>query len=389
MTRRKKVLIGGGVLLVVAALVGANFYFKRTPGKNVNVEALKLRDLEATVSASGKIQARTTVNISSDTVGRVTQLSVQEGDRVKKGQFLMQIDPRNQQTATERGEAAVGEARASLEQQRTAIVSARENLSLARENLRRQRELWAQQLTTREQLDNADNVVKVREAELREREQAITTQEQRIRQAQANLGGARFDLSKARIESPLDGIVTRRSIEEGEMVVIGTMNNAGTVLLTLADMSVIEAEVEVDETDIPSVQLGQRAKVTIDAITGKTFMGKVTEIGNSPIQTGTGTQQAGQQATNFKVTITLDDQVRGSAPRLHLLRRNHHRHAQAGAVGADSGDGRARADLRRQERDHPPEEGRRSRSAAARRSARPPPRSCRRDRPRRKPKASS
>ena len=306
---RKKVLIGGGVLLVVAALVGANFYFKRTPGKTVNVEALKQRDLEATVSASGKIQARTTVNISSDTVGRVTQLSVQEGDRVKKGQFLMQIDPRNQQTATERGEAALGEARASLEQQRTAITSARENLTLARENQRRQRELWAQQLTTREQLDNSENVVKVREAELREREQAITTQEQRIRQAQANLGGARFDLSKARIESPLDGIVTRRSIEEGEMVVIGTMNNAGTVLLTLADMSVIEAEVEVDETDIPSVQLGQRAKVTIDAITGKTFMGKVTEIGNSPIQTGTAQAQAGQQATNFKVTVTLDEQI--------------------------------------------------------------------------------
>ncbi len=302
-------LIGGGVLLVVAALVGANFYFKRTPGKTVNVEALKQRDLEATVSASGKIQAQTTVNISSDTVGRVTQLSVQEGDRVKKGQFLMQIDPRNQQTATERGEAALGEARASLEQQRTAIISARENLTLARENQRRQRELWAQQLTTREQLDSAENVVKVREAELREREQAITTQEQRIRQAQANLGGARFDLSKARIESPLDGIVTRRSIEEGEMVVIGTMNNAGTVLLTLADMSVIEAEVEVDETDIPSVQLGQRAKVTIDAITGKTFMGKVTEIGNSPIQTGTAQAQAGQQATNFKVTITLDEQI--------------------------------------------------------------------------------
>jgi len=93
------------------------------------------------------------------------------------------------------------------------------------------------------------------------------------------------------------------------MVVIGTMNNAGTVLLTLADMSVIEAEVEVDETDIPSVQLGQKAKVTIDAITGKTFTGKVTEIGNSPIQTGTATQQAGQQATNFKVTITLDEQI--------------------------------------------------------------------------------
>ena len=146
-------------------------------------------------------QARTQVNISSDTVGRVTQLSVQEGDRVKKGQFLMQIDPRIQQTATERNEASLAEARASLEQQRTAIVSARENLSLARENLRRQRELWAQQLTTRQELDNAENVVKVREAELREREQAISTQEQRIRQSQANLSGARMSSCLPRSES--------------------------------------------------------------------------------------------------------------------------------------------------------------------------------------------
>jgi HlyD family secretion protein len=310
--KRKKLLIGGGVLLVAAALVGANFAFKRTPGKSVNVEALKQRDLEAIVSASGKIQAKTTVNISSDVVGRVTQLAVQEGDRVKKGQFLMQIDPRNQRTAAERTGAAVEEARASLEELRTAVVGARENLALAREVARRQRELWAQQLTTREAYDQAENTVKVREAELREREQALATQEQRIRQAQASLSGAQYDLSRARIESPLDGIVTRRSIEQGEMVVIGTMNNAGTVLLTLADMSVIEAEVEVDETDIPSVQLGQKAKVTIDAITGKTYMGKVTEIGNSPIQTGApaaAQQQAGQQATNFKVTITLDERI--------------------------------------------------------------------------------
>jgi HlyD family secretion protein len=306
---RKKLLIGGGVLVLAAALVAANFAFKRAPGKSVNVEALKQRDLEAIVSASGKIQAKRQVNISSDVVGRVTQLAVEEGDRVKQGQFLMQIDPRNQRTAADQREAGVGEARASLEQGRTAIVIARESLTLAREQARRQRELWTQQLTTKEALDQAENTVKLREADLREREQAISTQEQRIRQAQAGLSDAQLNLSKARIESPLDGIVTRRSIEQGEMVVIGTMNNAGTVLLTIADMSVIEAEVEVDETDIPTVQLGQRAKVTIDAITGKEYFGKVTEIGNSPIQTGTAATQAGQQATNFKVRITLDEQI--------------------------------------------------------------------------------
>ena len=109
------------------------------------------------------------------------------------------------------------------------------------------------------------------------------------------------------MESPIDGIVTRRNIEQGEMVMIGTMNNAGTVLLTIADMSVIEAEVEVDETDVPFVRIGQGAKVTIDAMPDKEFTGKVTEIGNSPIQATTAA--AGTTATNFKVTVQLDEQI--------------------------------------------------------------------------------
>jgi HlyD family secretion protein len=114
-------------------------------------------------------------------------------------------------------------------------------------------------------------------------------------------------LSKVRLESPIDGIVTRRNIQQGETAVIGTMNNAGTVLLTLADMSVIQAEVEVDETNIPQVQLGQPAKVVIDALPDKTFTGRVTEIGNSPIQApGAG---GSRQATNFKVVIVIDGDI--------------------------------------------------------------------------------
>jgi HlyD family secretion protein len=110
-----------------------------------------------------------------------------------------------------------------------------------------------------------------------------------------------------RIVSPIEGIVTRRNIQEGETAVIGTMNNAGTVLLTLADMSIIQAEVEVDETNIPNVQLGQRAKITIDAIPDKSFKGHVSEIGNSPIQAAAGA--TGTQATNFKVVVILDEVV--------------------------------------------------------------------------------
>src|SRR5439155_9038057 len=128
-------------------------------------------------------------------------------------------------------------------------------------------------------------------------------------QERAQLASAQYDLSKVRIESPIDGIVTRRNIQEGETAVVGTMNNPGTVLLTLADMSIIQAEVEVDETSIPHVQLAQTAKISIDAIPDKTFKGHVTEIGNSPIQSTTSGASAGTQATNFKVVVVLDEKV--------------------------------------------------------------------------------
>jgi HlyD family secretion protein len=304
---RKKVLITLGVVVLGAAVVGANFYFKREQGKEVAVEALKKRDLEAIVSASGKIQPKRSVNISADTVGRVTELAVEEGDIVKRGQFLLQIDPRNLRSNFQRGEAGLAAAEAQLEQLRTSIETAKTNLTLAQDNLKRQRDLWAEQLTTKEALDRADTEARIREKELTNATQGVTTQQARIREQNAVLSSARYDLTKVQIESPIDGIITRRNIEQGEMVMIGTMNNAGTVLLTIADMSVIEAEVEVDETDIPFVKIGQETKITIDAMPDKEFKGKVTEIGNSPIQTTAAS--AGTQATNFKVVITLDGQI--------------------------------------------------------------------------------
>jgi HlyD family secretion protein len=176
-------------------------------------------------------------------------------------------------------------------------------------NLKRQEDLWKEGLTTREALERAQNDLNVRDTEYQSRVQDIQTREQQILQEQAQLETTRYNLSQIIISAPMDGIVTRRNIEEGENVVVGTMNNPGTVLLTIADMSVIEAEIEVDETDIPAVMLNQPAKVTIDAVHDKTFRGKVTEIGNSPIQQ-TGAQATGQrQATNFKVVVTLEEQV--------------------------------------------------------------------------------
>ena len=306
MSRNKKILIGVGIAIVLGAIAYANFAFTRQDGVEVNVETIQKRDLQAIVSASGKIQPRTLVNISADTMGRVVDLAVEEGQRVQKGQFLLQIDPRNLTTAYNQSQASLAASRSTIDQLRVSIDGARTNLKAAQDNLVRQQQLWKQGLTTREQLEAADNQVKVRQSELASQERQIETQRLRMQQEQAVVENAKLNLSKVRIESPITGIITRRNIEEGETVVIGTMNNAGTVLLTVADMSVIEAEVEVDETDIPTVELGQTAKVTIDAMPGKTFTGKVTEIGNSPIQA---TGSAATQATNFKVKVTVDGEI--------------------------------------------------------------------------------
>jgi HlyD family secretion protein len=295
------------VLLAAGGAAIAAFARRGENGTLVTVETIQKRDLEAIVSASGKIEPKKTVNISAQTMGRVTRLGVQEGDRVRQGQFLLQIDPVNAEAQVRRDVAAVAGAQTSLEQARVSLQSARANLDVARQNLKRQQELWSGGLTTRESLERAQAEVEVRESDLKAREQEIKTRETQLQQQQAGLAASQHTLAQVRFEAPFDGIVTRRNVEEGENVVIGTMNNAGTVLLTVADMSTIEAEVEVDETDIPFVEMGQPATIEIDAIPDRKFTGRVTEIGNSPIQaTAAGAQRT---ATNFKVTVTIDGQI--------------------------------------------------------------------------------
>jgi HlyD family secretion protein len=309
---RKNILIVLAVVLVGAAVVGANLYFKKDKGLAVTTDVIRTRDLEAIVSASGKVQPKRLVKISAETAGRVVNLAVNEGDRIKKGQFLLQIDPKSLRTRVESGSASLRAAEQSLEQMRQSIETAKVQLQQAQQNLTRQRNLWAQQLTTREALEKAENDVQQAESAVQEREKLMRPQESRIAQERAGLESARYDLSKVRIESTIDGIVTRRNVQEGETAVIGTMNNAGTVLLELADMSVIQAEVEVDETNIPNVQTGQPAKITIDAMPDRSFKGHVSEIGNSPIQAAAGSTAT--QATNFLVKVMIDEPIPEARP---------------------------------------------------------------------------
>src|SRR6187455_2901455 len=179
---RKNTLIALAILLVAAAVVTANLWFTRGPVVTVTVEAIKARDLEAIVSASGKIQPKRLVNMSADTPGRVVDLAVNEGDRVTRGQFLLQIDPKSLRTRVDSGTASLEAASASLEQSRQSVETARVQVDQATRNLARQRELWAQQLTTREALERAENEVRGAESALQEREKQVFAQSARISQ---------------------------------------------------------------------------------------------------------------------------------------------------------------------------------------------------------------
>ncbi|HEY3381637.1 MAG TPA: efflux RND transporter periplasmic adaptor subunit [Vicinamibacterales bacterium] len=306
---RKKVFIGLGIVILVGAMIWANFAFKKTEGPTVTVEAIKQRDLESVVSASGKIRARRTVNITSEVSGKVMKLAVEEGDRVKTGQFLLQVDPRNVRSRLQVSQASLEQQRISLQQARTQLENARVNLKQATEELQRQQRLDKDSLATKQALEQAENAVAIRRGEVKNAEQAVSTADQRIRSQQADLESAQHDLSRVTIESPIDGLVIKRNVEEGETAVVGFTNNPSVVLLTVADMSVIEAEIEVDETDIPTVQLGQKTKVTIDALPDRSFAAKVTEIGNSPINATSASVGGVRQATNFKVVVTIEGQI--------------------------------------------------------------------------------
>ncbi len=310
MSKTKRAVLGTVSALVVAGAVGGYLYYQRRQLPEVQVEAITRRSLEALVSASGKVQPKKLVNISADTVGRVTKLSVEEGDIVKKGQFLLQIDPENLESAVELSTAGLAAGREAVQSTRVAVETARANLNLAEQNIARLARLHRDELISQEVLDRAEAELKVRRSELEARETEVRVQEQRLEQEVAALRSARHNLSKVTLDSPMDGLVSRLNIEEGETVLVGTMNNPGTVLLIVADMSVVQAELEVDETDIIDVALGQPANVTIDAFPDREFTGRVTKIGSSSLET----QAQQRQATMFEVEVTLDTEVLEARP---------------------------------------------------------------------------
>jgi HlyD family secretion protein len=281
------------LLIVLIALAGFGIwkYTHRGP-QPVEVQTAKVdrADLQAKVTANGKVQAQRKVDISATIPGQITHLAVREGDAVKKGEFLLQIDPVSPRATARSSEASM---QALLRE----VDSARATLALARADHERAEANFRGRIIPEMEVQRARTAVATAEA-------SLSAAERRVEQARAMLEGARDTLSKTLVRSPMDGIVTAKRVEEGEVAVVGVLNQPGTVLLTISDMSVVEAELEVDETSIPTVKVGQEALVRVDAYPNRTFNGVVTEVGNSPVLRTGGTAQ---DAIKFRVKVQLKD----------------------------------------------------------------------------------
>lgn len=294
MRTRTKLIIGGVALLVVGAVVVRGIMKARSSGVAVRVETVETRDLESVVIASGWIRPHRKVDVSSDIQGRVTLLQVEEGQTVQRDQLLLRIDPEQYEAAVARSEAAVREAQSREAQ-------ARANLLQSERRVERMRQMAAAAtaVITPEELEQAETQYEVQKELMR----GATFN---VEQSQAALEEAKERLNKTVIRAPMDGVVTRLNVDEGETAIVGTMNNAGSLLLTIADLSVMEAVVRVDETDIPRISLGDSAALEIDAFPRQKFAGKVTEISHSSVRPPSSQTTTTQQAVDFEIVIQLE-----------------------------------------------------------------------------------
>ncbi len=281
----KKVLVGLGLVLVVAAVYFVSTRESGGRGAPVQVDTVARRTISSRVKATGQITPKKKVQISAKVVGEITRLKVREGDHVTEGQVLLQIEP-------DVYEAVRNQARAALEQAQEQIRSIEVRLADAKRTLHRRQELFEQGLTSQEQLDAARVSVDTQTVQL-------AVQRHAVEQARSSLKRAEDDLKRTIIRSPMDGYVIQLNTEKGETVVPGSTNLPGSVLMTVADMSRIQAEVDVGEVDIVNVKLGQKADVRVDALGGKVLQGRVTEIATS------GVKDPAQGVIHFKVKIDI------------------------------------------------------------------------------------
>ncbi len=311
MSRGMKVgLIVGALVLAGGGAVAYRINQKKHAGTEVRMEQVTRRDLVSAVTASGKIEAQTAVDISADITGRIIRLAVREGDRVSKGQFLIQIDPAQYQAAVSRAQGVVASTEATLAQTRA-------NLDQAARSWNRARQLTelGPNLIAPEAAEQARTSYEVAQANF----QATRAQ---LEQSRAGLQEARDNLAKTRLTSPIAGRVVRLAVEEGEVAVPGTFSRETGLLMTVADLSVILAKVQVDETDVVRLAPNDSVQVTIDAYPDTTFLGRVTKISHSAKLTETQTASgSNDRAVDFDVEVTLENPPRDIRPDLSCTAR--------------------------------------------------------------------
>ncbi len=295
MSRRMKV---GLAVLTVALVIGGIVAFrinqKRNAGTEVRMEQVGRRDLVSAVTASGKIEAKTAVDISADITGRIIQIAVREGDVVKRGQFLLQIDPAQYQAAVAQAQGAVSSNQAILLQTR----ASRDQAQRAWNRAKQLSEL-GENLIAPETAEQAQTAYEVAEANYQ-------SSKAQLEQARAGLQEAKDNLAKTRLTAPISGRVVRLAVESGEVAVPGTFSRETGLLMTIADLSVILAKVQVDETDVVRLKVRDSVEVNIDAYPDTTFTGRVTKVSHSAKLTATETASgSNDRAVDFDVEITL------------------------------------------------------------------------------------
>jgi HlyD family secretion protein len=285
---KKWILIGAGVVVLGVILV-ANLTRSDVPSVKARTTKVERADITSHITAPGKVQAVASVDLSAEVPGRVEKLYVAEGDSVTKDDLLLRLDDDQYQSRVDQAVAAIKSARANL-------ALSRARLDKLEKDKARQEALSEQGLTSAQALEQATTDYAVQKADVEARSQAVN-------QAEAALQDARDNLEKTEYRAPVSGIVSRLNIEEGEIVVVGTMNNPGTVVMSIADLSKMEVDAEVDETDVVHVAPGQSAEISVDAIPDTTFEGTVATVGSSGRGRGLGTAD---EAINFEVKVRFD-----------------------------------------------------------------------------------
>ena len=296
MSKKTKIIAGLGAAVVVVGALTAAIRGRDKDLPRVTTAKVEQMDLVSKVTANGKIQAKNKVDMSALVMGQIVNLAVKEGDHVKKGQLLLQID-RTQLAAQAQGKEA------SLEAMRHDLDAAKANSDQAHSDYERARQNFQAKILAEADYQKAKSSMDSADA-------TLAATEQRMNSTSADLVASRDSLSKTTVTSPLNGIVTSLPIKEGEVTVVGTMNNAGTELMTISDMGQVEAVMMVDETSVPQVKLGQKASLSIDAYPNRKFSGTVSEVGSSPIPKTDPdllALVANSEAINFKVKIRMDE----------------------------------------------------------------------------------